>query len=153
VPLSRCGIYCGACYVYRAERDGGEFLQVTAEEQGGEPGEVRCNGCLAPEDQRWRNCKECRAERCLDGRGLTFCYECDEFRDGACELYDRLADFCDRRGEDIRGNLVGMEADLDGWLREQDERWRCGWCGGRYSWYEVVCRHCGADLGRVDLRP
>lgn len=28
--LSRCGIYCGACYIYRAQRDGGEFLDHVA---------------------------------------------------------------------------------------------------------------------------
>lgn len=153
IPLSRCGIYCGACYVYRAERDGGEFLRETAERQKVEPGEVKCNGCLAPEDQRWKNCKGCKTERCLDGMGFTFCYECGEFREGTCEYYEGLAAFCARRGEDMRTNLVKMEADLEGWLREQGEKWRCGQCGGPYSWYEESCHHCGADLGRADLRP
>jgi len=152
-PLSRCGIYCGACYVYRAERDGGEFLRETAERQKVEPGEVKCNGCLGPDDQRWKNCKGCKTERCLDGKGLTFCYECEEFRDKTCEHYDMLACFCARRGEDTRMNLVRMKADLDGWLGEQGEKWRCGRCGGPISWYEESCHHCGADLKRTDLRP
>ena len=71
--LSRCGIYCGACYVYRAERDVGEFLRDTAEWQGVELEQVKCNGCLAPKAEKWPNCQKCHVIDCLKEKGLEFC--------------------------------------------------------------------------------
>ena len=151
--LSRCGIYCGACYVYRAERDGGEFLNETAERRGVAIDEVSCMGCMGPEETLWVNCARCRVRGCLKEKGLEFCYQCREFQEGSCTYYERLAEFCAKRGEDIRGAMVETEKDPDAWLKAQDERWRCGSCGGPYSWYEETCHHCGSDLGRTDLSP
>ncbi|MFA9495039.1 MAG: hypothetical protein ACERKS_03865 [Candidatus Bathyarchaeota archaeon] len=44
--ISRCGIYCGACYVYRAERDVGEFLREVAQWQ--EKGSMKSSATGAP---------------------------------------------------------------------------------------------------------
>ncbi len=151
--LSRCGIYCGACYVYRAERDGGEFLKETAMQQGVAINEVSCMGCTGPEDALWVNCAKCHVRDCLKSRGLEFCYQCGEFHERSCTHYEGLAEFCAERGEDIRRAMEEMEKDPDAWLGAQDERWRCGVCGGPYSWYEETCRSCGSHLGRTDLRP
>ncbi|MFA9437323.1 MAG: DUF3795 domain-containing protein, partial [Candidatus Bathyarchaeota archaeon] len=57
--ISRCGIYCGACYVYRAERDVGEFLREVAQWQEVEIDEVKCNWCTAPINEKWHNCQHC----------------------------------------------------------------------------------------------
>jgi hypothetical protein len=51
--LSRCGIYCGACYIYRAQRDGGEFLDHLAGWQKAPKEKVRCCGCLGPLEEMW----------------------------------------------------------------------------------------------------
>jgi hypothetical protein len=150
--LSRCGIYCGACYVYRAMRDGGEFLKDTAERQGVAIDEVSCMGCMGPEEALWVNCAKCRVRGCLKEKGLGFCYQCREFQERSCVIYERLTEFCAKRGEDTRGAMTEMEKDPDAWLKAQDEKWRCGSCGGPYSWYEETCHHCGSDLERTDLR-
>ena len=151
--LSRCGIYCGACYVYRAQRDGGEFLMETAEQQGVSTDEVTCMGCMGPEDALWVNCAKCRIRDCLKDRGLEFCYRCSEFQERSCGYYERLAEFCAKRGEDTREAMLMIMKDPDTWQKSQDERWRCRVCGEPYSWYEMACNGCGSDLGRTDLKP
>jgi hypothetical protein len=149
---SRCGIYCGACYVYRAERDYGKFLREIAEWQKVEIDEVQCNGCLAPEAEKWPNCQKCYPISCLKEKGLEFCYECPEFDAGTCEEYTKYEEFTRKRGERIRLNLLKMKLDPEKYLREMDKKWRCPSCGESYSWYEEKCHHCGKNLNRLDLK-
>lgn len=151
--LSRCGIYCGACYVYRAERDGGEFLRRVTEWQKVRPDEVHCLGCGGPEGEMWVNCRLCPVRGCLGEKGFGTCAECGEFADGSCERYEGLAAFCSRRGEDVRASVAWLSRDPEGWLAGMGERWRCASCGRMFSWYDEVCHNCGADLERTDLRP
>ncbi|MBN2336678.1 DUF3795 domain-containing protein [Candidatus Bathyarchaeota archaeon] len=149
--ISRCGIYCGACYVYRAQRDGGRFLAETADRQGVPEETVRCDGCTGAEEHLWKNCALCGIRDCLREKGLEYCYQCNEFREGTCDDYERLSEFCGRRGEDIRESMNSIRKAPDDWLCEQREKWSCGACGEPYSWYETFCHHCGSDLGRDDL--
>ena len=149
--LSRCGIYCGACYVYRAERDCGDLIREVAEWQKVDIDQVKCNGCFAPDEEKWPNCRKCHPWKCLEEKELQFCHECDAFWDYSCERYNSLEEFCDKRGENTRQNLIKIMADPERYLVEQDQRWRCPSCGGPYSWYEETCHHCGKNLNRKDL--
>ncbi len=149
--LSRCGIYCGACYVYRAERDCGDFIREVAEWQKVELEQIKCNGCLAPIEEKWPNCQKCYPGKCLQEKGFNFCYECDKFWDYSCEIYKNLEEFCDKRGENIRQNLIKIMADALKWLEEQREKWRCDSCGETYSWYDETCHNCGKMLNRTNL--
>ena len=151
--LSRCGIYCGACYVYRAERDCGSFLREVAEWQKVDLDKVKCNGCFAPDEEKWPNCRKCTPWKCLEEKGLQFCYQCDQFWDYSCERYNSLEEFCTKRGENTRQNMIKIMADTERYLVEQDERWRCPSCGQPFSWYEETCHHCGKNLNRKDLSP
>ncbi len=108
--ISRCGIYCGAYYVYRAERDGGELLREVAEQNEVPPEEVKCKGCMGPEEDLWGNCSKCTVLTCLKEKGYEFCHECKEFDDESCELYARMIRFCGERGEDIRASMECIRA-------------------------------------------
>jgi hypothetical protein len=144
---SRCGIYCGACYVYRAQEDGGAFLEVVSERLGVPPDEVRCGGCTGPEEELWRNCKKCEVLPCLNGRGIEFCYMCPEFDEGSCEKYERISRFASERGEDVRAAMERIRAgEAEAWLEEQDQKWRCPHCQGNISWYEEICHHCNEPI-------
>ena len=149
--LSRCGIYCGACYIYRAERDCGELIREVAKWQQVELEDVKCNGCFAPDEEKWANCQKCYPRKCQKEKGLSFCHECDQFWDYSCERYRKLEEFCAKRGENTRQNMVKIMADQSKWLEEQRAKWRCGSCGKTISWYEKTCHHCGKNLNRTDL--
>jgi len=144
--LTKCGIYCGACYIYRAFKDGGEFLDTTANEQGVSKEEVKCEGCSGLEENLWRNCRKCSIKPCLEEKGYIACYECPGF-EGSCAKYENLRTFCSKRGEDTKNALNRFKiGDAEEWLKEQDKKWRCPSCGGSISWYEEKCHHCGHTL-------
>jgi len=149
--LSRCGIYCGACYVYRAERDVGEFLREVAQWQEVEIDEVKCNGCTAPINEKWPSCQNCYPINCQKEKNLAYCHECGDFWDGKCNQYTKFEEFISQRGEKIRLNLIKISADPDLYLKEQESKWSCMKCGGSYSWYEETCHHCGKNLNRRNM--
>ncbi len=149
---SKCGIYCGACYVYRAFKDGGRMLDQTAQKLGVPKEAIKCNGCLGPTEDLWRNCQVCQIRACLKEKGFGFCYECSNFEDYSCARYERLREGASKRGEDTREALLRIKArDADSWLREQDGKWRCPTCGSRVWWEQEICYQCGKSLGKKQL--
>lgn len=143
---SRCGIYCGACYIICACRDDGEFLDYVSKLTKTPKEQIRCGGCLGPEEELWKNCRECEARACLKEKSLQFCYECARM-EGECELYEKKAKECRKRGEDIRESMRRIQSgETDIWLKEQETKWRCPTWSKSISWYEESCHHCGAPL-------
>jgi hypothetical protein len=140
--LSRCGIYCGACYVFRAERDGGALLEEMSRTFGVQSEKIRCSGCSGPYEEQWPNCQTCTYKRCQKRRGVENCAHCEDF--DTCPDYKNLVDFTAYRGEDVRGALRRIDAgEGEVLLREQGERWSCPRCGDPLDWYENICRECG----------
>ena len=145
--LSRCGIYCGACYVYRAYKDGRGFLDSLSEKLRAPKHEIRCEGCTGPAESLWRNCRECRLLHCLEEKGYEFCFECPEFEEATCDKYGDLSRFYLERGEDIRSSMIRIgDGEADAWRGEQDRKWRCSKCGEPISCYEGACHHCGESI-------
>jgi hypothetical protein len=147
--ISKCGIFCGACYVYRAFKDGGKMLDATAQKLEVPKEEIRCNGCLGPTQDLWRDCRMCHISACLKEKGFHFCYECPAFEDSSCPKYERLREGGSRRGENTKKALLRIKAgDADGWLEEQDRKWRCASCGSPIWWEQKTCYHCGQSISK-----
>ncbi len=143
--LSRCGIYCGACYVYRAERDGGALLDEMSRVLGVSHNKIRCNGCSAPYEEQWPNCQSCSYKTCQGKRGIKNCAQCVDFN--GCNDYQKLVDFTKYRGEDVRGALRRINAgEGDEILQEQLAWWSCPRCGAPLQWYDNNCRGCGLTI-------
>lgn len=147
--VGRCGLYCGACIVYRAYKDSAELRESVAREHGGSPEDVMCEGCQTVAldgwdmDQKWG--KNCSFVACLDERGLDFCYQCGVYQD--CEKFRGLTDSCLKQGEDLRENLEKIKAGkVDEWLQEEDRKWRCQRCGNPVSMHLTECHWCGEKL-------
>ena len=147
--ISKCGIYCGAFYIYRAFKDGGRMLDETAQRLGVPKEAIECGGCFGPVEDLWRNCRVCSIRACLKEKSFDFCYECPDFDDSSCAGYERLHEGCKRRGEDARGALLRIKAgDADNWLKEQDAKWRCANCGSRVWWEQKTCLQCDQPISR-----
>jgi len=143
--VGRCGLYCGACSIYRAYMDGGEYLEVLAGRWKLPKEKIRCNGCQALTPDCWGF--ECEIKRCLDEKGYDFCFEYDEFEANSCERYEKLAARYLKRGEDVRDSLKGIKAgETERWLEEQEKRWRCPSCGKPISVHADKCYSCGEPL-------
>jgi len=141
-PLAgACGLYCGACPIYRMYEDQDtERLERAAREVFHcQPEEIRCEGCRGPVDCLWT--PNCRIVACIQERGIIFCHECADF---PC---DDLSAFSADRSDIPLSNLRRLaEVGLAAWLAEQEARWRCPACGKPVDIYSETCRACEAEL-------
>jgi predicted RNA-binding Zn-ribbon protein involved in translation (DUF1610 family) len=142
---SRCGIYCGACYIYRAERDGGALLDELSKELGVPRDRIRCNGCSSPHEEQWVNCQDCHFKQCQRRRGIENCAQCGDFE--TCPDYKGAVKFTEYRGENMREGVRRIAAgEGEAWLLEQEQRWSCPECGHSLMWYDNNCRGCGKKV-------
>jgi hypothetical protein len=141
--LGVCGLYCGACYHYRASFPEGKHLLEEALHRGRDVEGFTCDGCRSNALYVHPGCSQCQIRACAERRGIIHCGECAEF---PC---DRIAGFqADGRAHhrDVLSNLEDLKAcGAAPWLAAQDQRWRCA-CGAKFSWYEESCRRCDASL-------
>jgi len=143
--VGRCGLYCGACGIYRAYKDDGDYLDMVSKSWDMPKGKIRCEGCQALTPRCWGT--GCERVKCLDDKGYEFCYECEKFENRSCEKYEYIASRYLERGEDVRESLRRIKlGETDQWLEEQEMRWRCLSCGHPISWYGEKCFKCGAQI-------
>lgn len=150
--VGRCGLYCGACSIYRAYKDNGEYLKRLAEHFKCALEKVRCEGCMNLTPKCWGY--ECKIVNCLKEKNLQFCYQCSEWESGRCEKFEGLAKpYLEEDGVDLRANLERIrKGEVEEWLRESEERYRCPSCGKPLSTGRMKskCYHCGADLSKIE---
>jgi hypothetical protein len=148
--LGVCGLYCGACYHYRASFSEGAHLLEEAARQGRAPEGFACQGCRSDILYIHPGCARCEIRACADGRGALHCGLCPEF---PCARIEDFQNDGHIHHLDVLDNLAAlMESGPDRWLAEQERRWTCE-CGGKFSWYETVCRNCGASLASYGPDP
>ena len=90
--IAPCGLYCGVCAIYIADRDNNfKFKERLLNlYKGAVPGkgalpsseqltieDIRCRGCLS--DAPFMHCRQCEIRACTKEKGYTGCHECDEF--------------------------------------------------------------------------
>ncbi len=138
-----CGIYCGACPIYRAwvEQDAAR-LEALATSLGVIPEKLLCTGCRTPGTFCFGG--ECEIKTCAESKGVAFCADCDEF---PCERIDRFAAGATYRAEALRNVPRIREVGWHPWLREQDAHWRCHVCRAKIAVDERTCHACGRPLG------
>ena len=82
--LGVCGLYCGACYHYRASFPEGRHLLEEARLQGRELTGFTCAGCRSDTLYIHPGCAQCRIRACADDKGILhrtlFGVPCDRLR-------------------------------------------------------------------------
>lgn len=149
--VGRCGLYCGACSIYRGYRDGGEYLKLLSEHFKCPPDKVSCEGCQTLRPESWGY--NCEIVQCLRNKSLNFCYECARYEDKTCDKYEELAKGYMKDGEDIRTNMERIrKGETEQWLRECEATYRCSDCGKPLplSRIKSKCYHCGADRSKAN---
>lgn len=148
--LGACGLYCGACYHYRASTPDGRHLLEEARRQGQSLQGYTCHGCRSSLLYIHPGCAQCQIRACTDRQGLAHCGLCAEFpcdriqafrNDGRIHHLDSI-----RQLEQLAATGPSL------WLDAQASRWRCR-CGAPYSWYETDCHACGAPLSSYGPDP
>jgi superfamily II DNA helicase RecQ len=147
--VGRCGLYCGACIIYRAYKDSEHLRQIIAEDNNCRLEEIRCEGCQTVLTNGWKVeekwGKNCKIVMCLENKGLNFCYECDTYPE--CAKFHEIADEELKRGENLMENLNKIKiGKVKEWLEEEDKKWRCQKCGKPIAMHLTECHWCGAKL-------
>jgi len=144
--IGRCGMYCGACAVYLAGKEGGELRSDMAKKLGIPEEKVGCVGCgnlLST-----KGIKICEVLRCLETSGKNFCFECDKFHMGNCEHIEKIfKNQLEKNGLNLRENLLELESSTpEEWLEEKSRKWLCKSCGSRIAIGTTNCNRCGKPL-------
>ncbi len=144
----RCGLYCGACTIYRAYIDEGEFRNRVAAYFKCPPEKVRCEGCQALTLGCWGN--DCKIVQCTTAEGFSFCYECSQFDNRSCEKFEDLAKRYMEDNVNVRANLAKVkDGQLAEWLGESMQRFRCPHCAKPLPEGSTKCYHCGRIFDRM----
>jgi hypothetical protein len=80
--MAPCGLYCGACGVYIATRDGNEkFKAILGKLYGTKPEDTECCGCMQPDPPKkmYGYCKICNIRDCVLSKGFYSCHQCSEW--------------------------------------------------------------------------
>ena len=152
--VGRCGLYCGSCMIYRAYKDSEKLRQLIAERVNCRSKDIRCEGCQTVptygwdvQDQQWG--KNCKIVKCLEARGLQFCYECEAYPN--CEKFQEIFKSELKHGENLMENLERIRTgDVEKWLEKEEKKWVCRECGKPISDCEE-CHWCGAKLERSQV--
>jgi len=164
-----CGLYCGACSIYRANQRGDTaMLEQIAQAFSGLEGELTpgmppvrkdcdvsevqkqvvgvesatCEGCLS--DVVAFPCRICGFRECASEKGVTNCSKC---ADTPCQwVVDFNNDGLPHHSEVLSNIQRQKDIGIDSWIAEQEERWRCPACGCAVDWYAAQCPDCGVDL-------
>lgn len=140
--VARCGLYCGACDIYRAGVDEPKLAEAIAKKHGWEPSEIKCGGCVAPSDDCWSN--DCKITSCLVDKNMEFCHECEKFENSSCELLEDVAlRYKEYTGMDTKANLLLIrEIGQEAWLTQMDSKHRCSCCGKPVTASSNKCWTC-----------
>jgi len=141
--LGVCGLYCGACYHYRASFPEGAHLVEEAARQGRALQGFSCQGCRSDRLYVHPGCAQCEFRACAGEKGVVHCGLCAEY---PCARLRAFQSDGRPHHRDVLDNLEALKTlGPERWLAEQERRWRCA-CGAPFSWYETHCPRCGAAL-------
>ena len=141
-----CGLYCGACAIYRARRNDNlerlkEISQLMSSHQQVTTDDLYCDGCLS-QGRLSPYCQECKIRLCvMDKPEITRCSDCPDF---PCSLITDFNNDGVRHHAEVLDNVQRQrKIGVDEWLQEEYERWRCVFCGVSLEWYAKTCYRCG----------
>lgn len=143
--IGRCGLYCGACDIYRVYIDmKKEKQKQMAEFFRCKPEQVRCHGCQNLTSDDW--CSGCKILECLDRHTYRYCYECSEIE--TCDTYQELnGRYKNLPSKNLKRLRVCGE---DRWLKEQRKKWSCPHCGTALVYEQTKCPQCNRDAALED---
>ncbi len=148
--LAACGLYCGACYHYRASSYDSDRLSAEAARRGRNVEGFTCQGCRSDQLYIYPGCAQCEIRACADDRGILHCGLCAEF---PCDRIRAFQNDGRVHHLDIVTQLERLrEIGAEQWLAEQKQKWTCA-CGEPFSWYEETCCNCGRPLASYGADP
>jgi len=151
--MAPCGLYCGACGIYIATRDGNEkFKAVLGNLYGTPPEQTECLGCMQadPAEKLYGFCRTCSIRDCVQSRGYYSCHQCDEWPCSRIEKFPLATGVrVMKRAIPLWREKVaekGPETGSVEWARAECERYHCSACGEPLFRGAQRCRACKKPL-------
>lgn len=120
-----CGMNCMVCYKHC-------YTKKTKQP---------CGGCMVESKGKPEHCRKCKIKDCVQSKGITYCYECNEF---PCKLIKNLErSYKKRYGVSlVENSQIVKENDIPFLLKIHSEKYCCPKCGGTISIHDKVCSDC-----------
>ena len=151
--MAPCGLYCGACGIYVATRDGNEkFKAIMGSLYGTRPEETACLGCMQedPPKQLYSWCTACKIRDCIKSKGYYSCHQCEQWPCHEIENFPLATGLrVIKRAIPKWRKKVAAHGDEQGsieWAREECERYHCSDCGNPLFRGAQRCRACKKDV-------
>lgn len=136
--VSPCGLYCGACGIYRATVSGDEQLkEKLARAYGDTPDKITCRGCLS--GSVYWYCAVCAIKSCTREKGYTGCQQCDIF---PCEKIENFP-VPEGKSNILRAIPLWRELGTEAFIAAEEKRFTCVSCGAALFRGARKCRTCG----------
>ncbi|ULQ59947.1 DUF3795 domain-containing protein [Brucepastera parasyntrophica] len=118
-----CGVNCQACYAHLRTKD-------------------NCGGCLVSGAKKRGSCSSCIRKNCAAEKGITYCYECDDFPCRKIKSLDKSYRL--RYGISLIDNgFTAREKTIGEFLKQDREYFLCKECGGIICEHNGTCSECG----------
>jgi hypothetical protein len=137
-----CGLFCPACTIYIATKEGPQRLKKLAELSNLSVEDMKCYGCRS--EKRIPYCEKCKMAKCTAEKGIDFCGECKEY---PCEELEKFQSALPHRIELWESQERIKEVGYEKWFEEMVDHYSCRRCNTINSAYDIICRSCGADPG------
>ena len=130
--ISACGLNCAKCDMNEAchgnEAKRNQIVEWFREVRNEtvKPEQIVCEGCRGPLASHWS--PECGMMLCTREKGLTYCFECEDF---PCAIVDEFAsNGISHHGRTVENMKRMKEIGLEAWIEEQERAGRCVFCPG-----------------------
>ena len=136
ILIAPCGMNCALCVSYLA-------MQNDLKKKGFN--KKYCPGCVP----RGKNCLFMRDSCEKVGKGLVrFCFECGDFPCKRLKALDKR--YREKYHMSMIHNLESIkEQGMAGFLKNQEEKWRCPDCGGTICCHNGLCFSCSLEKLRL----
>lgn len=135
-----CGLYCGACDVFIANKEG--TVEERALEWDMAPEDLRCHGCKTETTAVY--CKDCDIRQCAENNNSAFCFECGDYP--CTRLTEFKNDEWPHHSVVVKNLETIKKKGVQEWLKEQESRWSCPECGTPFAWYDKICKTCSTTV-------
>ncbi|MBW1660361.1 MAG: DUF3795 domain-containing protein [Deltaproteobacteria bacterium] len=153
--IGPCGLYCGVCAIYIADRDNNRKLKerLVALYKGGAPDkgvlpgsedltveDIRCKGCQS--DEIFVYCRQCPIRDCVEKKGYEGCYQCDDFPCGHIENFPMTVG----KRVILRAIPHWRKVGTEKFVQDEEARYVCPECGNKLFRGAMRCNQCKTEL-------
>jgi len=135
--VAPCGVYCGICPVYIADKEQNAGLKKKiAATFNVKLQDVTCGGCRS--GRVFLGDEDCTVKPCAAVRGIEGCFRCNEF---PCSHIKERPEIV--RRVILRSVPVLREYEVERFIEREAEHYRCPHCGARLFMGARKCPSCG----------